>query len=83
VKSDKNDFVDAEVAEAVERQNMCFVRIKTDDQLESASDHRVRDRLISRRIAVINQLRAFRTGHGVCAELKTAMADILENAKPT
>jgi transposase len=34
VKSDKNDFVHAEVAEAVERQNMCFVRIKTDDQLD-------------------------------------------------
>ena len=35
VKSNKNDFVDAEaIAEAVERKNMCFVPIKTDDQLD-------------------------------------------------
>jgi hypothetical protein len=33
VKSNKNDFVDAEaIAEAVERKNMRFVPIKTDDQ---------------------------------------------------
>ena len=35
VKSNKNDFLDAEaIAEAVERQNMRFVPIKTDDQLD-------------------------------------------------
>jgi transposase len=35
VKSNKNDFVDAEaIAEAVERKNMRFVPIKTDDQCE-------------------------------------------------
>jgi len=33
VKSNKNDFIDAEaIAEAVERENMRFVPIKTDDQ---------------------------------------------------
>jgi len=33
VKSNKNDFVDAEaIAEAVDRKNMRFVPIKTDDQ---------------------------------------------------
>jgi transposase len=33
VKSNKNDFVDAEaIAEAVERKNMRFVPIKTDDR---------------------------------------------------
>ena len=56
VKSNKNDFVDAEaIAEAVERKNMRFVPIKTDDQLDLQGIHRVRDRLISRRTAVINQ----------------------------
>jgi len=56
VKSNKNDFVDAEaIAEAVERKNMRFVPIKTDDQLDLQAIHRVRDRLISRRTAVINQ----------------------------
>ena len=46
VKSNKNDFVDAEaIAEAVERKNMRFVPIKTDDQLDLQAIHRVRDRL--------------------------------------
>ena len=38
VKSNKNDFVDAEaIAEAVERKNMRFVPIKTDERSRSAS----------------------------------------------
>jgi hypothetical protein len=50
VKSNKNDFIDAEaIAEAVDRENMRFVPIKTDDQLDLQALHRVRDRLISRR----------------------------------
>ncbi len=52
VKSNKNDFIDAEaIAEAVERRNMRFVPIKTDDQLDLQGIHRVRDRLICRRTA--------------------------------
>ncbi len=48
VKSNKNDFLDAEaIAEAVDRQNMRFVPIKTDDQLDLQALHRVRDRLIA------------------------------------
>jgi transposase len=87
VKSNKNDFVDAEaIGEAVERNNMRFVPIKTDDQLDLQAIHRVRDRLISRRTAVINQLRAFLLERGMTfaktpAKLRSAMADILENAE--
>src|SRR5271154_6429658 len=87
VKSNKNDFVDAEaIAEAVERKNMRFVPIKTDDQLDLQAIHRVRDRLISRRTAVINQLRAFLLERGLVfaktpAKLRIAMPDILENAE--
>jgi transposase len=87
VKSNKNDFVDAEaIAEAVERKNMRFVPIKTDDQLDLQAIHRVRDRLVSRRTAVINQIRAFLLERGMVfaqkpAKLKAAMADILENAE--
>jgi len=56
VKSNKNDFLDAEaIAEAVDRQNMRFVPIKTNDQLDLQALHRVRDRLITRRTSVINQ----------------------------
>ncbi len=60
VKSNKNDFVDAEaIAEAVDRRNMRFVPIKTDDQLDLQAIHRVRDRPVARRTSVINQIRAF------------------------
>ena len=85
VKSNKNDFVDAEaIAEAVERKNMRFVPIKTDDQLDLQAIHRVRERLISRRTAVINQLRAFLLERGLTiartpAKLRNALPDILEN----
>jgi transposase len=66
VKSNKNDFIDAEaIAEAVDRENMRFVPIKTDDQLDLQALHRVRDRLIARRTSVINQLRAFLLERGL------------------
>jgi transposase len=60
LKSNKNDYLDAEaIAEAVDRKNMRFVAIKTDDQLDLQAIYRVRDRMIACRTAVINQLRAF------------------------
>ena len=86
VKSNKNDFLDAEaIAEAVDRQNMRFVPIKTDDQLDLQALHRVRDRLITRRTSVINQLRAFLLERGLVfakspARLRERMPEILENA---
>jgi transposase len=86
LKSNKNDFLDAEaIAEAVERQNMRFVPIKTDDQLDLQAMHRVRDRLVARRTSVINQLRAFLLERGMVFaktpfKLKQAMPEILENA---
>ena len=66
LKSNKNDFLDAEaIAEAVARQNMRFVPIKTDDQLDLQALHRVRDRLVQRRTAVINQIRGFLMERGI------------------
>ena len=59
VKSQKNDFLDAEaIAEAVQRPNMRFVPIKTEEQLDMQTFHRVRDRLVGRRTALVNQIRA-------------------------
>ena len=87
VKSNKNEFLDAEaIAEAVDRQNMRFVPIKTDDQLDLQALHRVRDRLIARRTSVINQLRAFLLERGLVfakspAKLRERMPEILENAE--
>src|SRR5499425_3746596 len=66
VKSNKNDYRDAEaIAEAVERENMRFVPIKTEDQLDLQALHRVRDRLVARRTSVINQIRAFLLERGI------------------
>src|SRR6516162_3521603 len=59
-KSNKNDFTDAEaIAEAVTKQNMRFVQIKTQEQLDVQAMHRVRDRLVQRRTALINEIRGF------------------------
>jgi transposase len=85
VKSHKNDFVDAEaIAEAVERENMRFVPIKTDDQLDLQSLHRVRERLVTRRTALINQIRGFLLERGIVfakkpSRLRAAIPELLEN----
>ena len=60
VKGQKNDYNDAEaIAEAALRPNLRTVREKTQDQLDLQAPHRVRSRLVSRRTATINQIRAF------------------------
>jgi transposase len=59
-KGQKNDFRDAEaIAEAVQRPTMKFVATKTVDQLDLQAMHRVRERLVSQRTGIINQIRAF------------------------
>src|SRR4249920_3707606 len=66
VKTNKNDYIDAEaIAEAVGRPNMRFVPIKTDDQLDLQSLHRVRERWVARRTAVINQIRGLLLERGI------------------
>ena len=65
-KGQKNDFRDAEaIAEAVQRPTMKFVATKTVDQLDLQAMHRVRERLVSQRTGVINQIRAFLLERGV------------------
>src|SRR5438045_3587250 len=65
-KGQKNDFRDAEaIAEAVQRPTMKFVATKTADQLDLQALHRVRERLVSQRTGIINQIRAFLLEHGV------------------
>ncbi len=60
VKSNKNDYVNAEaIAEAVQRPTMRFVPVKNEAQLDLQVLHRVRDRWIGRKTALINQLRGF------------------------
>jgi transposase len=86
VKTNKNDYIDAEaIAEAVTRPSMRFVPIKTDDQLDLQSLHRVRERWVVRRTAVINQIRGLLLERGITMRkgrehLQAALPQILENA---
>jgi transposase len=58
-KGQKNGFRDADaIAEAVQRPTMKFVATKTADQLDLQALHRVRERLVSQRTGIINQIRA-------------------------
>lgn len=66
VKSQKNDERDAEaIAEAASRPTMRFVDLKSEDQLDLQTLHRVRQRLVGVRRSLLNQLRAilFERGH--------------------
>jgi transposase len=85
VKGQKNDYNDAEaIAEAALRPNLKFVTEKTQDQLDLQALHRVRSRLVSRRTATINQIRAFLIEQGITVRtgahaLRNSLFAILEN----
>src|SRR5262252_6224987 len=65
-KGQKNDFRDAEaIAEAVQRPTMKFVATKTVNQLDLQALHRVRERLVSQRTSIMNQIRAFLLERGI------------------
>jgi transposase len=66
LKGHKNDYRDAEaIAEAVQRPTMNFVAIKTPEQSDLLSLHRVRSRLVRQRTAIINQIRGFLIERGI------------------
>src|SRR5690242_1074339 len=68
VKAQKNDDRDAEaIAEAATRPTMRYIELKSAEQLDMQSLHRVRDRLVSERTALINQLRAVLLERGITA----------------
>jgi transposase len=86
VKTNKNDYIDAEaIAEAVGRPSMRFVPIKTDDQLDLQSLHRVRERWVRRRTAVINQIRGMLLERGITVtkgrrHIEESLPGILEDS---
>jgi transposase len=86
VKTNKSDYIDAEaIAEAVARPTMRFVPIKSDDQLDLQSLHRVRERWVMRRTAVVNQIRGLLLERGITqrkgrCHLEAALPGILEDA---
>ena len=87
VKGQKNDYNDAEaIAEAALRPNLRVVEEKSQDQLDLQACHRVRSRLVSRRTATINQIRAFLIEQGIAVRagaraLRNSLFAILENRR--
>src|SRR5208282_5833353 len=80
VKTNKSDYIDAEaIAEAVQRPTMRFVPIKTEEQLDLQAVHRLRERWVMRRTAVINQVRGLLLEHGLTLPKGRSH---LENALP-
>jgi transposase len=66
VKSNKNDVIDAEaIAEAAQRATMRFVPAKTIQQQDIQAVHRVRERLVRGRTALVNQCRGLLLEHGI------------------
>ena len=87
IKGQKNDYNDAEaIAEAALRPNLKTVTEKSQDQLDLQALHRVRSRLVSRRTATINQIRAFLIEQGITVRkglraLKSSFLAILEERR--
>lgn len=87
IKGQKNDYNDAEaIAEAALRPNLPVVPEKSQEQLDLQALHRVRSRLVSRRTASINQIRAFLIEQGITVRkglraLKNSFEAILKERK--
>jgi transposase len=74
------------IAEAVARPTMRFVAVKSNEQLDLQAVHRIRERLIGERTAVINQIRGFLIEYGLPvkegrASLRRDLPSILEHAE--
>lgn len=84
VKAQKNDDRDAEaIAEAATRPTMRYVELKSEEQLDVQTLHRVRDRLVGERTSLTNQIRSLllERGHIVAqghARLRRLLADLLD-----
>lgn len=84
VKAQKNDDRDAEaIAEAATRPTMRFVTLKSEEQLDVQTLHRVRDRLVGDRTSLTNQIRSLllERGHVVAqghARLRMRLAELLD-----
>lgn len=66
VKSNKNDFIDAEaICEAASRPSMRFVNPKTQTQQTLMAMHRVRESLVRDKVKTTNQIHAFLLEFGI------------------
>lgn len=68
VRGNKNDANDAlAIAEASQRPNLRCVKIKTIEQQDIQSIHRIRDHKVAQRTALTNQVRGLLTEYGLVA----------------
>ena len=70
----------------VTKENMRFVQVKTQDQLDVQAMHRVRDRLVQRRTALINEIRGFLLERGITfaadpTHLRKNLPGVMEGAE--
>ena len=87
VKSNKNDAVDAEaICEAVQRPNMRFIPVKSIEQQDIQSLHRIRSLLVGRRSAQASQIRGLLMEYGIVipkgiSYVRKLLPDILEDGE--
>jgi transposase len=86
VKTNKNDANDAEaICEALSRPGMRFVPVKRIDQQDIQAIHRVRERLVHERTALVNQTRGLLREYGIAISLgirpfRKRIPEVLEDA---
>ncbi len=89
VKAQKDDDRDAEaIAEAATRPTMRFDELKSEDQLDVQTLHRVRDRLVGERTSLTNQIRSLLLERGYVvaqghARLHLLLRELLDAAADT
>jgi len=87
VKSNKNDAHDAEaICEAVQRPSMRFVGVKHIEQQDIQSVHRIRERLVKERTAIVNQIRGLLAEYGIVIaqgiqQIRKRLASIIEDTE--
>lgn len=88
VKAQKNDDRDAEaIAEAATRPTMRFVELKTEEQLDMQTLHRIRDQLVGDRTSLMNQIRSLLLERGYIvpqgrAKLALRLGEMLDGDEP-
>jgi len=87
VRGNKNDSNDARaIAEAASRPDMKFVSIKTVEQQDIQGLHRIRERQMAQRTAIMNQIRGLLAEYGIVVAqgesvLRRRLPEILEDAE--
>ncbi|MGC1953247.1 MAG: IS110 family transposase [Gammaproteobacteria bacterium] len=87
VKGNKNDYNDAQgLCEAVSRPTMRFVPIKTVEQQDVQSLHRIRRSRVKARTALVNQIRGLLGEYGIVVvqginAVRTKVPEILEDGE--